>query len=253
MSAEDIDKGARWSTDIGKQLEQARVGIICLTKDNQHAPWIQFEAGALSKTLDTSFVTPYLLNVKPADLQGPLVQFQAAIADRADTLRLVRTINKALGDQALSETSIEKYFIKWWPELASTLAKIPAAETKTRSSRTDRDILEELLVLMRGLTREQVEQVLERDDSGRRRRRDHVGVMPDEILQRTVVARRGDELTERVIVRDAEGNLSERLLTTFVRAEKGNPQLEVGGTSSAGSVEDSASPSASGERRDRLL
>src|SRR4051812_15973009 len=68
MSAEDIEKGARWSSDIGKHLEEAKIGIVCLTKDNQHEPWIQFEAGALSKTLDNAFVIPYLLDLKPADL-----------------------------------------------------------------------------------------------------------------------------------------------------------------------------------------
>jgi hypothetical protein len=30
MSAEDIDKGIRWSSDVATQLEQARIGLICL-------------------------------------------------------------------------------------------------------------------------------------------------------------------------------------------------------------------------------
>jgi hypothetical protein len=48
VSSEDIDKGARWSTDIAKELENSTFGILCVTKDNINAPWLTFEAGALS-------------------------------------------------------------------------------------------------------------------------------------------------------------------------------------------------------------
>lgn len=39
VSSEDIDKGARWSTDIAKELEDSTFGILCVTKDNLEAPW----------------------------------------------------------------------------------------------------------------------------------------------------------------------------------------------------------------------
>ena len=51
VSSEDIDKGARWSTDIAKELEDSTFGILCVTKDNLEAPWLLFEAGALSKMM----------------------------------------------------------------------------------------------------------------------------------------------------------------------------------------------------------
>lgn len=38
VSSEDIDKGARWSSDIAKELEDSTFGILCVTKDNLHAP-----------------------------------------------------------------------------------------------------------------------------------------------------------------------------------------------------------------------
>jgi hypothetical protein len=49
VSSEDIDKGARWSTDIAKELENSTFGILCVTKENINAPWLNFEAGTLSK------------------------------------------------------------------------------------------------------------------------------------------------------------------------------------------------------------
>jgi len=63
VSSEDIDKGARWSTDIAKELEDSTFGMLCVTKENISAPWLTFEAGALSKTMDKSFVSPFLLAV----------------------------------------------------------------------------------------------------------------------------------------------------------------------------------------------
>ncbi|MCP4614466.1 MAG: hypothetical protein GY845_37785 [Planctomycetes bacterium] len=39
VSSEDIDKGARWSTDIAGKLEESSFGIIAVTPENLSAPW----------------------------------------------------------------------------------------------------------------------------------------------------------------------------------------------------------------------
>ena len=56
FSPEDIEKGAKWNSEISKELETSNIGIICLTRDNTEKPWILFEAGALSKSLEKSRV-----------------------------------------------------------------------------------------------------------------------------------------------------------------------------------------------------
>src|SRR5438270_7602022 len=71
----DIEKGARWSEKINKALEETKVGIICLNKENLSSEWIIFEAGALSKTTDAHVCT-FLMDLKPADIKPPLGQFQ---------------------------------------------------------------------------------------------------------------------------------------------------------------------------------
>ena len=40
MSDTDVEKGSRWAVDIATELDEAAVGIICLTPDNLLAPWI---------------------------------------------------------------------------------------------------------------------------------------------------------------------------------------------------------------------
>src|SRR5215813_14335412 len=48
----DIEKGARWASEISKELEQSKIGIIAMTEENLTSPWIMFEAGAISKVVE---------------------------------------------------------------------------------------------------------------------------------------------------------------------------------------------------------
>ena len=49
MSSEDISAGVRWQYLISEALEGSSVGILCVTRENQSAPWLNFEAGAIAK------------------------------------------------------------------------------------------------------------------------------------------------------------------------------------------------------------
>jgi hypothetical protein len=68
-----MDKGARSLEEIAAALE-TQFGVICLTRDNLHEPWVLFEAGALSKTRGARVWT-LLLDLAPADVEPPLSQF----------------------------------------------------------------------------------------------------------------------------------------------------------------------------------
>src|SRR5437660_935883 len=89
LSSEDIEKGARWSADVAKNLEKSRVGVLCLTPENVEAPWIMFEAGALSKNLENTYVCPFIFDMQSSDIKGPLSQFQATRPEMEDVKRLV--------------------------------------------------------------------------------------------------------------------------------------------------------------------
>jgi TIR domain-containing protein len=153
LSSEDIDKGARWSTDVATKLESAKAGIICLTPGNLHADWLLFEAGALSKTLKNTFVCPFLIGLVPSDVKPPLAQFQATRAEKNDILQLLKTLNTALGENALPEAHIDEAFEVWWPRLQSQLNTLPTEEAITKTHRPDRELLEEILALVRNQAR----------------------------------------------------------------------------------------------------
>ncbi len=123
-----------------------------------------FEAGALAKSLDKSRVVPFLLDVEPADLSGPLSQFQAARFEKSEVKRLVKLINKELDDrQSLEDAVLESVFQKWWPDLD---AKVTAVLQKPDASdvnlkRSDREVLEEILDLVRDLSFRRVESTVD--------------------------------------------------------------------------------------------
>lgn len=94
-----------------------------MTKDNLHAPWLTFEAGALSKKLEKSYVSPFLFDIKRSEINGPILQFQSTVHNQEDVLKLIKTINKACGDTKLSDEMVEKAFKAWYPTLQEELKK----------------------------------------------------------------------------------------------------------------------------------
>lgn len=152
MSSEDIDKGSRWFSDIITQLNEVKVGIICLTPENLESAWILFEAGALSKTLNKTFVCTYLLDIEPGDISAPLGQFQATKANKEDTKKILCTINKALGEEFLTKERLESAFERCWPDFEKKLEAIPDVDSikvKKKKKRTEKELLEEILELVR--------------------------------------------------------------------------------------------------------
>ena len=156
VSSEDIDKGARWSTDIAKELEDSTFGILCVTRENINAPWLMFEAGALSKTMDKSFVSPFLFDIKRSEVGGPILQFQSTIFEKEDLQKLVNTLNKACEKDRLAPERLSKAFEVWYPTLEAELNALkgtPSPEDeKPEEALKDahtQEVLEEILELSR--------------------------------------------------------------------------------------------------------
>lgn len=151
FSPEDIEKGAKWGTEISKELETSNIGVICLTRDNTEKPWILFEAGALSKSLERSRVCTLLFDVDPSDVKGPLTSFQGTRFIKEDFKRLITAINAAADESRLEPSVLDSVFDMWWPKLEQDVSAILKSSTKTtkKERRSDRDILEELLDIAR--------------------------------------------------------------------------------------------------------
>jgi len=127
--ASDLPAGSNWSREITHRLQQARIGIICLTDENKDSPWVLFEAGALARTGQLFL---YLIDLAAAEVAGPLAQFQATKADRDGTWRLIAALNDATGEQ-LPENVLRPKFENSWPELQHVLATASAPRVETVS------------------------------------------------------------------------------------------------------------------------
>lgn len=157
VSSEDIDKGAKWLPDIVNELQSSYYGIILLTKDNINAPWLIFEAGVLTKSVERSRVSPLLFDLKPTDFSGPLTQFQCTQVDYADFRKLVNGINNAADPtERIAQENLNRIFDKWWGDLEQGFAKLRKEseqmlpEVKAPYTR-EQEMLEELLSLTRNL------------------------------------------------------------------------------------------------------
>lgn len=150
MSATDIDKGTRWSEEVATALDTMKAGIICLTPENLSAEWLLFEAGASSKTRDpkTRVWTYLLAELKPQHVKDPLRIFQATVAEREDTRKLIHSLNKNL-DAAVPEDRVNTLFDKFWPDLEKELAAIAVPSGAAPPTRPPEEMLVEILELTR--------------------------------------------------------------------------------------------------------
>lgn len=156
MSERDVAKGSRSMAELGKELEGTQFGLIVLTGANQHSPWINFEAGAISKSVGEASVVPLLLDLKKSDVVGPLGQFQAVDAsDRADVRMLLEAMNTRLAEPLLG-ARLEHVLQREWPSFEEQLQKFLHTNRAEDAApvRTDREVLDEILLAVRGLRRD---------------------------------------------------------------------------------------------------
>jgi hypothetical protein len=147
ISTRDIDRGALWFSEISDQLKDTSVGVVCLTNENKNKPWILFEAGALAKGLSSNRVCTFLVDLKPADLEDPLAQFNHTLPDKDSMWELVRTLNGCLGLNGLDERILDQVFATYWNQF-ETKFKILLKDyqpTEKPEPRSEKNLLAEIL------------------------------------------------------------------------------------------------------------
>lgn len=162
VSDRDIEAGARSMQEIEESLRDARAGIIVVTEANMMAPWLNFEAGALSKQLynERNRVIPLLVDLKrPTDLRGPLSILQAVMMDQDGITRVLQSLNTMMG---LDPERAHRRVATYWEQLSDTLGPLCRSEPEEQSSderKSDRPLppsrestmLPEMLEILRAL------------------------------------------------------------------------------------------------------
>lgn len=193
VSSEDIDKGARWSSDIAGELDASSYGILCLTPDNVDAPWINFEAGALGKSVDKSRVSPFLFRIKRSEVDGPLLQFQSTVVERDDVYKLIRSMNIACAQEGLEDGRLERAFNVWWPRLEDELAQIPQEKVGPEAQQPEQVAFPQMAKVL--------EELLDLTRTNHKILRDPAALLPPEYLDHVALrsGRRLDEFEPRAV------------------------------------------------------
>jgi TIR domain len=156
VSSENVDKGSRWESEIMKNLSDTHYGILVVTSENKNAPWLIFEAGALSKTIDKAKVCPLLIGLEPTDVEYPLAVFQSAKYNKEDMKKLVDSLNNSDPAKSLDKNILDETFETYWPQIETEIDKIIESHmqnTPSNISRQPDELLEENLGLTRDMTK----------------------------------------------------------------------------------------------------
>jgi hypothetical protein len=121
MSDEDISLGKRWSSEIARELDRTQVGLVIITRTNVEAPWLNYEAGALGRTLAEDKVMPLLFGLSPQEVtRGPLAQYQLKSWSEETARSLVVLLNQET-TTPIDNRRLDVLFGHWWPELQREL------------------------------------------------------------------------------------------------------------------------------------
>jgi hypothetical protein len=99
---------------------------------------------------------PFLFDLRSADIQGPLGQFQHTINTKEEISKLVSSIN-GRQDSPLSDDALKAAFEIWWPQLNDDLARIAKEATSLGPAPPKPDpseMLAELIEVTRAMQRE---------------------------------------------------------------------------------------------------
>ena len=152
LSERDIDKGARWGDKLARELADTHFGIICVTSDDSNSPWINYEAGALSKAVEQAHVAPFLFDIEKRQVGYPLAQFQMVSNSYLEVNGLLKSIN-GLCSSPLPGEILNDQFRMWWPDLEKKMVKIAQdpliAPTQDSPPKSESEVLDEILNLSR--------------------------------------------------------------------------------------------------------
>ncbi|WP_371805347.1 hypothetical protein [Candidatus Lokiarchaeum ossiferum] len=140
--SKSMDKGTIWLLDILRSLEESYVGIVCLTKDNQNKPWINFEAGALLQGTDSSRIMTFLIDLTSDEVIKPLSIFQSTSFTEEEILSMILSINKK-SEMVVQESVISTGFSSTWKLFKKKIEKIISEYKEVGFEDTEKEIPDE--------------------------------------------------------------------------------------------------------------
>jgi hypothetical protein len=160
VSSKDIEKGDRWAERLAAVLSDYNFGIVILNAENKDRPWVNFEAGALSKSVTKTRLIPFLCGLRPGDLiESPLGQFQNVEASKEGLMELAIVINSSL-ETPLAEADLKDTFDAWWLKRGERVCKYAEPATKGTKRPSDQVTLRDVIARIDRMESQMVDALL---------------------------------------------------------------------------------------------
>ncbi|OII28856.1 hypothetical protein BIV03_00975 [Curtobacterium sp. MCBA15_016] len=154
VSSRSISKGANGIAVIEANLDSSAFGIVLVSKKNQSAAWLNYEAGWLASTLDRPVAT-ICLDLRPSDITSPLAPRQATqFSDPADMETLLREIVR-VANPSMNDRTFATLLASVWPTIRDSW-KPRDGDGETTDPRSERDMLSELVERVRAIEAQQL-------------------------------------------------------------------------------------------------
>jgi TIR domain len=116
FTPDGIEAGMRWNDELSKTLEECEIGIFICTRQNVDSLWMAFEAGVLSKGINTGRVIPLIFGEPELKLKAPLSQFQVKHFSEKGVFETLESINNCLIDKK-SKNEINNFINLTWENI----------------------------------------------------------------------------------------------------------------------------------------
>jgi hypothetical protein len=147
VSSRSISKGANGVDVIEENLDASGFGIVLVSRANQAAPWLNYEAGWLASALDRPVAT-ICLDLRPSDITTPLAPKQATqFEDDGDMKRLLREI-VTLANADMSDRAFNALLADVWPTIRDSWVSEPDSALEV-PARSESDMLAEVVERVR--------------------------------------------------------------------------------------------------------
>lgn len=126
FSDKNIIIGQLWEPEIQNALKAGKIGVFFITKDNVFSPWINFEAGAISKGDAKHNVCIVRIDQDEIPKESPLFHYQNCMFDKEGIYNLINNVLR--NKDNLPEKSFKLIFDKYWGNLYEDYLKIIYSE-----------------------------------------------------------------------------------------------------------------------------
>jgi hypothetical protein len=124
VSQDDLIPGQPWRAGLERRLQEDSLGILVITPAALTAPWIFYEAGAISAKADAAIV-PLLFDVPAARLKEPIGAYQSLPYSEDSILRIIGMLQGLDGELSKGlEKRKPRGFSAGWKQFNSEIQKL---------------------------------------------------------------------------------------------------------------------------------